>query len=151
MSKRTPRTQYNRELRHRITSEVFAHYGGRCTCCGTTEALSIDHIDGKGGDHREELFGRRNSSSFAFHMWLRRNGYPSGYQVLCRPCNLSKCQNARCHIAHDRPGFKWCSHPQHVGSEPLPLEEFHRSPMTKDGRRSYCRYCMKNFVMPRYR
>jgi hypothetical protein len=33
----------------------------------------------------------------------------------------------------------------------LPLEDFHRSPMKKDGRRSYCKKCMKQYVMPRYR
>lgn len=146
------RTQYNRDLRHRIRDEVIAHYGGRCACCGTTEDLSMDHPDGNGAEHREELFGRRAGvSSFHFHLWLKRNGFPPGYQVMCIPCNQSKGRNARCHIAHGRPGFKWCSHPLHVGDEPLPLEDFHRSPMTKDGRRSHCKNCMKQFVMPRYR
>jgi hypothetical protein len=145
------RTQYNRELRQRIAAEVITHYGGQCTCCGATGDLSIDHPNGDGSDHREELFGRRKGvSSFAFYLWLRRSGFPEGYQVLCLPCNRSKAQSGRCHIAHDMPGFKWCSHPRHVGESPLPLEEFHRHTSTFDGRRSYCKDCMSNFVMPNY-
>jgi hypothetical protein len=47
----------------KLKAEVFAHYGTVCACCGTTENLSIDPINGDGGEHREELFDRRNGAA----------------------------------------------------------------------------------------
>jgi hypothetical protein len=52
------------------------------------QVLSIPqllHIDGGGGKHRESLRGK--AASFA--LWLKNNGYPSGYRVLCMNCNLA--------------------------------------------------------------
>lgn len=150
MSERTRTPGYDRELRHRIASEVIAHYGGRCACCGTEEDLSIDHRNGNGTEHRRELFGYPYAG-YRFYLWLKRNGYPDGYQVLCTPCNRSKGRNEHCHIAHGRPGFKWCSHRQHAGDEPLPLQDFARNPTTIDGRRSFCKNCIRQFVTPNER
>lgn len=62
-------------------------YGGRfCSCCGEThiEFLTIDHINGGGTKHRKsEKIGN-------IYYWLRRNGYPSGYRVLCFNCNCAR-------------------------------------------------------------
>ena len=60
------------------------HYGGKCACCGESrfEFLSIDHINGGGTKHREEI-GRGT----AMYQWLRRSGWPSGFRVLCHNCN----------------------------------------------------------------
>lgn len=78
--------------------QVFDHYGRECACCGATEYLSIDHVNGDGKQHRAELGGRRSSQPF--YTWLVRNGFPGGYQVLCVPCNSSKHQRSACQIDH---------------------------------------------------
>jgi hypothetical protein len=79
-----------RRYRADIRRRVFAHYGERCACCGTADKLSIDHIDGNGSEHRLELFGkRRDIPSTPFYRWLINQGFPGGYQTLCRRCNGS--------------------------------------------------------------
>lgn len=68
----------------RLKLEVFEAYGGaKCACCGEdTECfLSIDHIDGNGAKHRREI-GRTS-----LYGWLKKNEFPSGFQVLCFNCN----------------------------------------------------------------
>lgn len=65
-----------------LKTEVCRRYGPngelRCSRCDCSElaALTIDHIFGNGGKHRKEI---RES----LYYWLRREGYPSGYQTLC--------------------------------------------------------------------
>lgn len=86
----------NAELR----AKVFRHYGTTCACCGTTENLSIDHVNGNGGDHREELFGRRYGGGHELYRWLVKNGFPAGFQTLCLPCNQSKSKGERCRLKH---------------------------------------------------
>lgn len=77
--------------------DILSHYSNgdiRCVHCGFDDirALSIDHIDGGGASHRKmtgnDIYG-----------WLKRNGYPDGYQVLCMNCQLIKRQvNRECYI-----------------------------------------------------
>ena len=77
--------------------EILSHYSNgsmRCAYCGFDDirALSIDHIDGGGAPHRKmtgnDIYG-----------WLKRNGFPEGYQVLCMNCQLIKRQvNRECYI-----------------------------------------------------
>lgn len=45
------------------------------------EFLSIDHINGGGNRHREKV------GSAKVYAWLKKRGYPKGYQVLCHNCN----------------------------------------------------------------
>lgn len=78
----------------RLRLEVLSYYGGsppRCACCGETqyEFLSIDHENGGGGKHRRETKG-------SIYRWLKRNGFPSGYRVLCHCCNQSIGAYGRC-------------------------------------------------------
>jgi hypothetical protein len=71
----------------KFRNEVFLAYGGyRCACCGEEEKafLTIDHINGGGSKHRKEI-GQSN-----FYRWLRDNGYPPGFQVLCMNCQWGK-------------------------------------------------------------
>jgi len=73
---------------------VFAAYGGyRCACCGETEPmfLSIDHIDNNGAEERKS--GLYSGSGYSFYRWLRKTGFPSGYQVLCMNCQVGKHKN----------------------------------------------------------
>lgn len=67
---------------------VFHYTNGKMCCetCGETimELLTVDHINGGGSKHRK-LIGSRN-----IHVWLRRNNYPTGFQILCYNCNMVK-------------------------------------------------------------
>ena len=56
----------------RVRAAVFDFYGRVCACCGTSERLGIDHINGGGKEHREEL---GNKGSVPFYAWL---GCPGG-------------------------------------------------------------------------
>lgn len=73
-----------------IAKEVFEHYGKTCVCCGESEFLflTIDHVNGGGTKHRKEV-----GQGTKFYRWLRREGYPDGYQVLCMNCNLGRHRN----------------------------------------------------------
>ncbi len=71
--------------------ETIAAYGGKCSGLRTTgecleddvDILEIDHINGGGTRQRIES-GMRGVN---FYRVLRRNGWPTGYRVLCRNCN----------------------------------------------------------------
>jgi hypothetical protein len=78
-------------------ADVFAHYGQACACCGTTDGLSIDHINGDGSQHREQI---GKSTGAAFYRWLIRSGFPGGFQTLCLPCNQSKQNSEACRLNH---------------------------------------------------
>ena len=85
------REQKNRRQREgvrRLKAEVLCHYSGgllKCACCGDShiEFLGIDHVDGGGTKHRIEL----GHGGGVLYRWLKRNGYPTGYRVLCINCN----------------------------------------------------------------
>ncbi|HEV8276270.1 MAG TPA: hypothetical protein VGQ26_11325 [Streptosporangiaceae bacterium] len=83
-----------------LKAVVLAHYGRQCACCGTTDDLTIDHIAGDGGQHRRELFGRTDHGGQHYWLWLIKQGFPPGHQVLCRPCNASKGRTAHCRLDH---------------------------------------------------
>ena len=73
---------------------VFAAYGGyKCNCCGETESmfLSIDHVDNNGAQERKS--GLYSGSGYGFYRWLRKTGFPPGYQVLCMNCQVGKHKN----------------------------------------------------------
>jgi hypothetical protein len=85
------KTKRNQNL---CRDQVFAAYGGyKCNCCGESEPmfLSIDHIDNNGAEERRS--GLYAGSGIGFYMWLRKSGFPSGYQVLCMNCNTGKHKN----------------------------------------------------------
>ena len=81
---------YQAREAQRVRWEVMEHYGGnppRCACCGEDqpEFLALDHIEGGGNAQRKKLGFR----GVQLHRWLRKNGYPEGYRVLCHNCNNS--------------------------------------------------------------
>lgn len=79
-----------RRLNAILKNEIFMAYGGWvCKCCGETEKsfLSIDHINNDGAKMRREgVHGVSNQ----FYRWLKKNGYPDGFQVLCMNCQWGK-------------------------------------------------------------
>lgn len=88
------RDRVNKKRRDRkgeLKLEVFNVYGGPvCACCGEKALpfLTIDHIHGGGREHRRIIGGGHN-----FYSWLKKNHYPTGYQVLCMNCNFGKRMN----------------------------------------------------------
>lgn len=78
-----------------IKTKVMTHYAGgipQCACCkeSNMKFLSMDHINNDG--YLEER-KKRN----ALCLRLVREGYPSGFQVLCYNCNFGKAiNNGKC-------------------------------------------------------
>jgi hypothetical protein len=77
--------------------EVLAHYCPNgdpcCACCGEEWPifLGIDHMNGQGAAHRKQI-GR----GAVLHRWLKTQGYPKGFQVLCFNCNFAKHRKGTC-------------------------------------------------------
>ncbi len=87
----------------KLKDEIFAAYGGCanngyvCACCGVThkEFLSIDHTEGNGAAHRMKVNGDpRNGKNFYY--WLKNNGFPPGFRVLCMNCNFALGHHGFC-------------------------------------------------------
>jgi len=81
-------SETNLRSRQKLRYEALTHYSGdppQCACCGETEMafLTIDHADGSGNKHRKALHAARTS----LYPWLRKHGFPDGFQVLCMNCN----------------------------------------------------------------
>lgn len=78
-----------------IKLETFNRYGGaKCNCCGESghiSFLALDHIDNNGAAERKEL--ARNGGGSNFYKYLKKRGWPAGYQVLCHTCNVAKHLN----------------------------------------------------------
>jgi len=83
---------YNVRQHERLKREVLQHYSPelKCVRCGFTDlrALTIDHINGHGTEHKRKLGISRSGSHF--YRWLRTNNYPQGFQVLCMNCQFIK-------------------------------------------------------------
>jgi len=76
-----------RQYRYKTKCIVLSYYGrGCCKCvkCGFDDirALSIDHINGGGCQHRLKV-----KSNYS---WFIVNHFPKGYQTLCMNCQIIK-------------------------------------------------------------
>jgi hypothetical protein len=80
------------QRRGKIKIKVFNHYGRKCTCCGATQNLTIDHIDP--GLRRLE----GDPPSDALYRLIIKKDFPPDYQVLCRACNSSKGHGPSCQL-----------------------------------------------------
>lgn len=95
-----------KERRQRLKLAAFHAYGGpKCMCCGEDhlEFLSIDHLDGAGAEHRRALIKEKgwksktgNMCGHHFYLWLKQQGYPPGFRVLCMNCNFSIAKFGYC-------------------------------------------------------
>jgi len=82
-----------------IKMESFQAYGGPvCTCCGEAhiEFLTIDHIHGNGGVPRNA----RHRKGEGLYRWLKKEGWPEGFRVLCMNCNFAHGHAGYC--PHER-------------------------------------------------
>lgn len=89
---------YYLDWRTRIKIEVLSHYSphGIPECCNpfgehdkpytTLDALSIDHINNNGAEHRKEI-SKGNTNIYS---WLKKNNFPEGFQTLCMNCQFIK-------------------------------------------------------------
>ena len=78
----------------RTKEAVFSAYGGyKCACCGETEKmfLTIDHINNDGHIMRKQKLYSGNGTGF--YLWLKKNNFPTGFQVLCMNCQIGKYKN----------------------------------------------------------
>ena len=95
----------NKEKKDKEKMEVYLHYSKIysnsnipcCACCGLNshmEFLSLDHIAGrKEMDSEPELVRLGYTSKFKIHqllLWITRNDFPEGFQILCLNCNMAK-------------------------------------------------------------
>ncbi len=87
----------HKQYQHRLKIEVIKHYGNICSCCGEDciAFLQIDHINGGGNKHRLAVVGSKQGG-YSFYLWLRRNNFPKGFQVLCANCNMAKSYWGEC-------------------------------------------------------
>jgi hypothetical protein len=46
--------------------------------------------------HREKKLFGRDAETCGMYRWLRDNGFPEGFQMLCLSCNDSKGTGERC-------------------------------------------------------
>jgi hypothetical protein len=83
------KAKQSRAYRAALRLEVLRHYSEKeipeCACCliSFLEFLGIDHINGGGAKHKREVVGAH------LYIWLKKNGFPKGFRVLCHNCNQS--------------------------------------------------------------
>ena|SRR5579872_3526492 len=87
-------TEQNREKDRRLRQSVIEGYGGRCVCCGENNIryLQIDHVNNDGVKHRQEI----GKAPKQMYLWLKRNGFPVGFQILCANCHNAKTHYGGC-------------------------------------------------------
>lgn len=88
-------SQHNivRNSQQRLRMKIMTHYGGdppKCACCGESNFgfLTLDHINNDGNKDR-----KLHGYGPVLNMWIIKNNYPEGYQVLCFNCNCGKARN----------------------------------------------------------
>lgn len=87
------RRKYNQQRKY----EVLNYYSNglmNCACCGETriEFLTINHLNKNGLKHRVGL----KKLGTDLYSWLKKNNYPSGYNVLCMNCNFADGHYGTC-------------------------------------------------------
>ena len=87
------RPEIHRRQREKARLNILTHYSltnpPSCAHCGIDDidVLCLDHINGGGLKQLREL-GKHSGTSY--WNWIRNQGYPPDYQVLCRNCNWKK-------------------------------------------------------------
>ena len=81
---------YNKRNRDQIKLEILTQYSDgepKCIKCGHNKIISldIDHVNNDGRVDREQ-----NRTGYKMYCWLKRNNFPSQFQVLCKNCNWEK-------------------------------------------------------------
>lgn len=80
-----------------IVQHVYTNGFMKCSLCGydsDIDALTIDHINNNGKEHRKQL---NVYASKDLYRWLIKNNFPDGFQILCMNCNMLKQINEGIH------------------------------------------------------
>lgn len=90
-SKQKENTKIKNQERRLVCLKHYSSEIPFCACCEEKEIkfLSIDHINGGGNKHRKEIIGE-NSKGGNIYVWLIKNNFPEGFQILCHNCNMAK-------------------------------------------------------------
>ena len=92
-----------KKFREELKFEVFStlsklHSNSKipcCRCCHKSshiDFLTIDHIEGRKNLPKEE----KKLKGEKLNLWLKKNNYPDGFQVLCWNCNMPKGSFGQC-------------------------------------------------------
>lgn len=89
-----PSRKQHKKSRDKLRNLILEYYSNgkiKCACCneGEIKFLGIDHINGGGTKHRKSI--KTN-----IYSWLKKNNFPTGFQVLCYNCNLAKGFYGKC-------------------------------------------------------
>lgn len=79
----------------KLKQEIVNKYGGSCACCkeNILDFLAIDHVNNDGSVHRDK---ENINTGWHTYLWLKRNNYPEGFQILCHNCNWAKHIHGKC-------------------------------------------------------
>lgn len=94
--------EYDRKSRAKNKADLFAAYGNKCACCGEDrpQFLSLDHINGDGGEHRRRIGG----ATVLIYRDVKKQGYPKDrYRLLCFNCNMAYGLYGKCPHKHKGP------------------------------------------------
>ena len=97
----------NKENRLKVLQYYSKHLSNSnipcCNCCGEDshiEFLTIDHIAGKQEMNTEpelkELKYTSKLSGTSLVIWIKKNNFPKGFQILCHNCNQTKGYYGKC-------------------------------------------------------
>lgn len=77
-----------------LVVEKYSHGTMKCALCNEDRipCLSVDHIDGGGNAHRKSI---RLNAGLNFYQWLKREGFPSGFRILCMNCQFISLHQMR--------------------------------------------------------
>lgn len=83
--------------RDKVRNDIILHYSNgknECACCGETENcfLTLDHMHGGGTMERKKI----GAGGHHLYRVIRKQGYPSGFQILCFNCNVGKFRFGIC-------------------------------------------------------
>lgn len=79
--------EYNKNRYYRVRQKILLEMGGKCSICGNTEHLQIDHINGK-----DKSF---NVSAFITYPYEKLLAEVSKCQLLCKECHFDKTLSDR--------------------------------------------------------
>lgn len=97
----------SQEIRLALKLQAIDAYGPRiCSWCGEDDitVLTIDHVDNDGNCHFDDAGYRIRGSRI--YTWLKINGYPKNYQILCANCNYAKSRSTNNTLPENRKNLR---------------------------------------------